>query len=119
MTYTLYIYTPLLSNMQTTNLKRTAINKEEKYPNQCIRIRKYMKSVYILSLFFFCTLLPHYSTLISPLASDAGVLEFGDFPIIAFFAFTSDCFTFDIKLFDCFWVGLAGTSFGWSWVVFV
>lgn len=44
----------------------------------------------------------HYLTLISPLASDERVFEFGDFPMMAFFAFTSDCFTFDIMLFDCF-----------------
>ena len=44
----------------------------------------------------------HYLTLISPLASEERFLEDGDFPVIAFFAFTSDCLTFDMMLFDCF-----------------
>ena len=35
----------------------------------------------------------HYLTLISPLASEERFLEDGDFPVIAFFAFTSDCLT--------------------------
>lgn len=96
------IYTLYISNRQASRQERTATQMNQAATaiyvthNNLEKISRLHKIIQCLIVYV------NYLTLMSPLVSEERVFELGDFPMIAFFAFTSDCFTLDIMLFDCF-----------------